>query len=189
MQIINPWQADMSTLSAHCVIYLWQWCSWGWTKRTKKALYMSYMEPGKLNWQIKYMVFICVRRHIVDIWLRNINYHPCLAHSDRLRHSPCPCWCEMLNLRAAISIILNAKGSYAKCVSYLTIYMYICWWLCPECIFDILSSQVKSNLFSNIIISTAFYHGYVIDPVAFKSSLAVVYWTIYHPQYTTPNRN
>ena len=29
----------------------------------------------------------------------------------------------------------------------------------------------------------------VIDPVAFKSSLAVVYWTIYHPQYTTPNRN
>ena len=29
----------------------------------------------------------------------------------------------------------------------------------------------------------------MIDPVAFKSSLAVVYWTIYHPQYTTPNRN
>ena len=36
---------------------------------------------------------------------------------------------------------------------------------------------------------TLFYHGHVIDPVAFKSSLAVVYWTIYHPQYTTPNRN
>ena len=34
-----------------------------------------------------------------------------------------------------------------------------------------------------------FYHGHVIDPVAFKSSLAVAYWTIYHPQYTTPNRN
>ena len=37
-----------------------------------------------------------------------------------------------------------------------------------------------------------FYHGHVINPVAFKSSLAMVYWTIYHPQYieyTTPSRN
>ena len=39
------------------------------------------------------------------------------------------------------------------------------------------------------IVYSLFYHGHVIDPVAFKSSLAVVYWTIYHPQYTTPNRN
>ena len=28
---------------------------------------------------------------------------------------------------------------------------------------------------------SVFYYGHVIDPVAFKSSLAVVYWTIYHP--------
>ena len=49
---------------------------------------------------------------------------------------------------------------------------------------NILSTQHLITLYYSL-----FYHEHVIQPLAFKSSLAVVYWTIYHPQYTTLNRN